>query len=100
LIIRGKGNLREGELERVYSLAVYKDIPIQNNSDFSKRFYLLGNDPETVKEVFINDLVHFFETNPYYHVESNGCSLIVFSKERMASVKEIKALLDFSKRLK
>jgi len=91
---------REGFLERIYAFAGYKDIPIQNHSDFSKRFYLLGDDEDAVKKFFTDKLVHFFESNPYYHVESNGCSLLVFGKERLASVKEIKGILDFGKRLK
>ena len=91
---------REGFLERMYAFAGYKDIPIQNHSDFSKRFFLLGDDSESVKQFFTDELVHFFESNPYFHVESNGSSLLVFGKERLASVKEIKALLDFGKRLK
>jgi len=43
--------------------------------------------------------VLFFESNPYYHVESNGTSVLVYSKERIAGVKEIKSLHDFGKRL-
>ena len=91
---------REGFLERIYAFAGFKDIPIKNHTDFSKRFYLLGEDQKAIQSFFTNDLVHFFESNAYYHVESNGCSLLVFGKERLASVKEIKGLLDFGKRLK
>ncbi len=91
---------REGFLEKVYAFAGFKDIPIQNHSDFSKRFYLLGDNEEAICAFFNDDLVHFFESNPYYHIESNGESLLIFGKERLASVKEIKALFDFGKRLK
>lgn len=91
---------REGFLERIYAFAGFKDIPIENHSDFSKRFYLLGDDPARIKAFFTDDLVQFFESNPYYHVESNGASLLVFSKERLAGIKEIKALYDFGKRLR
>ncbi len=91
---------REGFLEKVYSFAGFKDIPIQNHSDFSKRFYLLGDNEEAITAFFNDDLVHFFESNPYYHIESNGESLLIFGKERLASIKEIKALFDFGKRLK
>ena len=91
---------REGFLERLYSFAGFKDIPIENHTDFSKRFYLLGENPVEIKAFFTDDLVHFFESNPYYHVESNGNSLLVFSKERLAGIKEIKALYSFGKRLK
>lgn len=91
---------REGFLERVYAFAGFKDIPIENHRDFNKRFYLLGENTAVIQQFFNDDLVHFFESNPYYHVESNGNALLVFSKERVAGVKEIKALYDFGKRLK
>ncbi len=91
---------REGFLEKVYAFAGFKDIPIQEHSDFNKRFYLLGEDETAITAFFNDDIIHFFESNPYYHIESNGSSLLVFSKERLASTKEIKALFDFGKRLK
>ena len=91
---------REGFLEKVYAFAGFKDIPIQDHSDFSKRFYLLGEDVEGIKTFFNDDITHFFESNPYYHIESSGNAILVFGKERLASIKEIKALFDFGKRLK
>ncbi|MEP0265374.1 SulP family inorganic anion transporter [Dokdonia sp.] len=90
---------REGLLEKFYSLAGYKDIDIKNHSDFSNRFYLVGENEQAIREFFSDDLVHFFESNPYYHIESNGDQLLIFNKERIASIKEIKALLDYGKRL-
>ncbi len=90
---------REGFLERVYGLAGFKDIPIENHSDFSKRFYLLGEDTHGIQDFFNDDLVRFFESNPYYHIESDGHSLLVFRSDRTAGIKEIKALIDFGKRL-
>ncbi|TBN03997.1 SulP family inorganic anion transporter [Hyunsoonleella flava] len=90
---------REGFLEKIYAFAGFRDIPIQNHSDFSNRFYLLGENEVQIKEFFNDDITHFFESNPYYHVESNGKALLVFGKERLASIKEIKALFDFGKRL-
>ena len=91
---------REGFLEKVYAFAGFKDIPIENHSDFSKRFYLLGDNPEQIQSFFNDNIIHFFESNPYFHVESNGTCLLIFSKERVAGIKEIKALFDFGKRLK
>jgi len=91
---------REGFLEKVYAFAGFKDIPIENHSDFSKRFYLLGDNPEQIQSFFNDEIIHFFESNPYFHVESNRTCLLIFSKERVAGIKEIKALYDFGKRLK
>ena len=91
---------REGFLEKVYAFAGFKDIPIKNHTDFSNRFYLLGEDTHAIQRFFTNEITHFFESNPYYHIESNGKDLLIFGRERLASIKEIKALYDFGKRLK
>ena len=91
---------RETLIDKVYAIAGFSDINFENHPDFSKRFHLVGEDIAIIKDFFSDDLIHFFESNPYYHIESNGNSLLIFSKQRLASTKEIKALLDFGKRLK
>lgn len=91
---------RESLIDKVYALAGFSDINFENHPDFSKRFHLIGENEDKIKSFFHDDLIHFFESNPYYHIESNGSSLLIFSKQRLASTKEIKALLDFGKRLK
>jgi carbonic anhydrase len=90
---------REGLLERLYVLAGYKDIDIKNHADFSKRFYLRGENENAIRSLFNDELVRFFESNAYYHIESSKSGVLIFSKERVASIKEIKALLDFGIRL-
>ena len=90
---------REGLLERLYVLAGYKDIDIKNHADFSKRFYLRGENENAIQSLFNDELVRFFESNAYYHIESSKSGVLIFSKERVASIKEIKALLDFGIRL-
>ena len=90
---------REGLLERLYALAGYEDIDFKSHKDFSNRFYLRGENPEEIKAFFTNELVRFFESNAYYHVESNKEGVLICNKERIASIKEIKALLDFGIRL-
>ena len=91
---------KEGFLEKVSAFAGVKDIPIKNHDDFSNRFYLQGENKIGIAKFFDDDVTHFFESNPYYHVESNGNSLLIFGKDRLASTKEIKDLYDFGKRLK
>jgi carbonic anhydrase len=91
---------RETMMDKVYAIAGFKDINFDAHPDFSKRFHLIGEHVEAIKMFFTNELIHFFESNPYYYIESNGTSLLIFSKQRLASTKEIKALLNFGKRLK
>lgn len=91
---------KEGFLEKVSALAGIKDIDIENHDDFSDRFFLLGENVNEISQFFNDDIIHFFESNPYYHVESNGSALLIFGRQRLAGMKEIKALFDFGKRLK
>ncbi|CAM4145669.1 SulP family inorganic anion transporter [Zobellia nedashkovskayae] len=90
---------KEGLLDFKYSLAGFKDIDLDNHPDFNKRFYLSGENPENIKALFTDELILFLESNPYYHIESNGSSLLILKKERLLSVTEIKAMLYFSKQL-
>lgn len=90
---------KEGIFEYIYHFAGFKDISIADHPDFSKRFYLSGKNPEKIKEFFTDELILFFESNKYYHIEASGQSLLIIGKERLAGVKEIKALADFGIRL-
>tara|TARA_B110000902_G_scaffold86278_1_gene102392 strand:- start:1482 stop:3677 length:2196 start_codon:yes stop_codon:yes gene_type:complete len=90
---------KEGLMERLYALAGYEDIDFDSHIDFSNRFYLRGENPEEIKAFFTSELVRFFESNPYYHIESNKEGVLICNKERIASIKEIKGLLDFGVRL-
>ncbi|AJR03090.1 SulP family inorganic anion transporter [Siansivirga zeaxanthinifaciens] len=90
---------KEGFLDKVSALAGFKDIPIENHSDFSNRFHLIGDNAPEIIRFFNDDITNFFESNAYYHVESNGKAILIFGKERLASIKEIKSLFDYGKRL-
>ncbi|CAA0178755.1 SulP family inorganic anion transporter [Tenacibaculum maritimum] len=91
---------REGFFEYIYHFAGFEDIHIDHHPDFSKRFYLSGKDTEGIKQFFSDELILFFESNEYYHIEANKKSLLIIGNERLAGVKEIKALADYGIRLK
>lgn len=90
---------REGIFEYIYHFTGFKDIDIENHPDFSKRFYLSGKNQEKIKELFTDELILFFESNAYYHIEGSKNGLLILGKERLSGVKEIKALVDFGIRL-
>lgn len=90
---------KEGLLDFIYGLAGFKDIDIDNHPDFNKRFFLSGENRGAIQQLFTDDLILFFESNPYYHVESNGEALLILKKERLLSVKEIKGMIYFGQQL-
>ncbi|GAA4280253.1 SulP family inorganic anion transporter [Gaetbulibacter aestuarii] len=92
---------REGFLEKIAAFSGYhQDIDVAEHGDFSDRFHLYGTNKAEVVAFFNDELIHFFESNPYYHVESNGQALLLFGRERVAGMKELKTLLDYGKRLR
>ena len=91
---------KEGIFEYIYHFAGFKDINIDNHPDFSKRFYLSGKKAAEIKKFFSDELVLFFESNKYYHIEGNEKGLLIIGRERLAGIKEIKSLADFGIRLK
>ena len=90
---------KEGLLYLLYSLAGFKDISIENHPDFNRRFFLSGEDEMSIRQIFTDELVLFLESNPYYHVESNGHSLMILKKERLLGVQEIKRMIYFGQQL-
>ena len=91
---------KEGIFEYLYHFAGFKDINLEKHPDFSKRFYLLGKNEAKIRTFFTDELILFLESNKQYHIEASKVGLLIFSNERLASVKEIKALAYFGASLR
>ncbi|WP_405566367.1 SulP family inorganic anion transporter [Polaribacter sp. Asnod6-C07] len=86
---------KEGLFEHILHFVGYTDIDLDNHPDFSKRFYLSGKNEKQIIEFFTDELILFFESNKQYHISATKKGLLIFGNERLASVKEIKALAYF-----
>jgi MFS superfamily sulfate permease-like transporter len=91
---------KEGLFEYLYHFAGFKDIDLDGHPDFSKRFYLLGKNEAKIRAFFTDELILFLESNKQYHIEASKVGLLIFSNERLASVKEMKALAYFGASLR
>lgn len=89
---------KENLLDRVAALAGFQDISFNRYPDFSRRFKLQGEDAQDIRRFFDRDIIGFFEENNEYHVESNGKALLIFEKERLSTIREIKQLVSFANR--
>lgn len=83
----------------LYQLAGFDDINFEKYPDFSKRFHLSGNDRSAIRKVFTPNLIYFFESHPFFHIESNGSHLLIKGKDRVSSIQEIKLMLSFAEDL-
>lgn len=83
---------KERIFDRIAGMAGFEDINIDGHEDFSRRFRVKGKNVEKIKAFFTNDLVLFFETHPYYHLESDGKNILILKGNRISSISEVKAL--------
>ena len=90
---------KENFMTTILQLSELQDIDFKKYPDFSRRFYLRGEDVKAIRGFFTGDLIYFFESHPAYYLESNGDSILIRSKERLASIQEIKQKLAFAEEL-
>jgi MFS superfamily sulfate permease-like transporter len=90
---------KERIFDRIASLAGFKEVQLEGHEDFSRRFLLKGKDEVGIKKFFTPELILFFESHPYYHLESNGRQVLIFKGQRTATISEVKTLYGFGKEL-
>jgi carbonic anhydrase len=90
---------KENFMTAILQLSGLQDIDFKKHPDFSKRFYLSGEDVKSIRSFFTDELIFFFESHPAYYLESNGDSILIRGKERLASIQEIKQMLAFAEEL-
>ncbi len=94
---------KEGRFEklfdRVMAFTGYKDIDFEMYPNFSNKFLLMGNHESDIRNFFTEEIIHFFEDQPSYHIESNGEALIIFNKIKLARTDETMAFIDFGNKL-
>ena len=87
---------RERIFERLAHLAGIHDIEVQDEQ-FDDRFALKGADEQAVQAFFKGPVAQFLNNNPSFHMESNGKAVLIFHKERVASVKEFELMVSFAR---
>jgi carbonic anhydrase len=86
--------------ERLNILEDLKEIKIKHFKDFATLFSLKGKNVFQIRRFFTDELILFLESNPYYHLESDGIGgLLIFDKEHLDNISEVKSMVDFSIRL-
>ncbi|MFL2586256.1 MAG: SulP family inorganic anion transporter [Flavobacteriaceae bacterium] len=91
---------RELLLEKLSLLAGIHDIDFPEHPEFSRDFYVQGNEPKKIQSFFNNKMVSFFSAYGFYHIMSNGKELLVRQFLRPATPAEAAAMIEFGLALK
>jgi len=94
---------KEGVLGKIFDKVMaftgYKDIDFEMYPDFSNKFLLKGNNESEIRSFFKDEIIRFFENNHIYQLESNGESLIIFDKVKLARTDETIAFIKYGQEL-
>jgi hypothetical protein len=90
---------KEHLLASLYEPLGYKDIDFVDAPDFSRRFFLSGKNRSKIREWFTPELIFFFESHSYFHIETNKDIILIKGKNRLSSIDEIKKMLSFGTEL-
>ena len=73
-----------------------KDINFSAYPEFSKKYYLRGENEAALESFFNDRIVKFLEKNEEMHIESYHAHLIFFKKRDLLSISETESLLKFA----
>ncbi len=59
----------------------------------------MGENESEIRSFFTDEIIHFFENHQIYHLESNGESLVIFDKIKLARTDETIAFIEYWKRI-
>lgn len=91
-----KEGLFDKIFDRVKAISGYTDHDLKLYPKVSKKFLLMGDDIEALRDFFTKDLIKFLEEHPVQHIESNGEALMIFNYLHIAPAEEVQNMLDFS----
>ncbi|RJR27604.1 MAG: hypothetical protein C4574_05965 [Candidatus Latescibacterota bacterium] len=79
---------------KVGALVGYDDIDFEKHPEFSKRYFLRGDDEQGVRRIFGRDLVAFFEKERGVCMEGGSGYLLFYRAGRRIKPEEIRAFLE------
>lgn len=59
----------------------------------------MGENESEIRSFFTDEIIQFFENHQIYHLESNGESLVIFDKIKLARTDETIAFIEYGKEL-
>jgi hypothetical protein len=75
------------------------DIDFDSHPYFSKRYKLLGINEKAIRKFFNKNLLDFFEKHEQYNIECLGAEIIIYRPRKMATLEEVKDMINFGKAL-
>lgn len=86
----------EGLWSKFSELVGGKDIDFHEYPEFSKKYYLRGDNEDAIKGFFNERIVRFLENREQMHIECHKNKLLVYKKRDLMDVSEIEYTVKFA----
>ena len=86
-------------LDLIANLVGVPHIILSSHENFFKRYKLNADDEDSVKSVFNDDFIEYLDSQPDMHIRCSGKELLIFQKDRLSTISEIKLLFSFARSL-
>jgi MFS superfamily sulfate permease-like transporter len=80
---------------KLSELSFGQDIDFDNHPQFSRKYYLRGDDEKAVRGFFTEDVIKFLESHDGVHIEAHKNKLLVYLKRDQADAAEIRKMISF-----
>jgi hypothetical protein len=84
----------EGIFHKIGQWFGYHDINFDTHPRFSKSFVLRGENEETVRQIFVDHVLEYFEESPGVCTEVNGGRLIYYRASRRVEPAEVRTFME------
>ncbi len=89
----------EGLWSKFSELVNGKDIDFSSFPEFSKKYYLRGNQEEAIREFFSESVIRFLEKHDEIHIECHKNKLLLYKKRNLLDTLEIQYSIAFAEKL-
>ena len=81
---------KENFFHKIGNIFGYKDIDFDNFPDFSKNYFLKGEDEQSIRSIFTPELLNYFQNNPtILNVEANKNYLLYYKLSKRSKPEEL-----------
>ena len=84
----------ESFIHRIGHWLGFKDINLDNEPEFSRKYYLKGPEEELIRQTFSDPVARFLKNEKAFHAEGLNYFLIIYFKKKLVSPEEIPAFFN------
>ena len=83
-------------MDKAFGISGSKDIDFTHHPEFSKKYFLRGEDDEAIRRFFRKGVIQFLENREEIHIECHKNKLLFYKKRELLTPAEIDYIEKFA----